>query len=150
MPMQVIRIIRELSDSGPSSSGTSAHIFCEDTSQTSLATWEPNTDICESEDQVIIRLELAGVARNDISVKLKNGKLLISGVRRENRPQEHIYFHRLEIHYGQFLKIISIPESIEHNDIEAHFQEGILEVIISKKSQVIEIPIAVEVNLNEE
>ncbi len=148
MPMHIIRIVRELSDSGPSSQGTNAHIFCEDTSQTSLATWEPNTDICESEDQVVIRIELAGVAREDISIKLKNGKLVISGVRRENRPEEQIYFHRLEIHYGQFLKVISIPESIEHNDIEAHFQEGILEVIISKKSQVIEIPIAVEVKSN--
>ncbi|NOY59625.1 MAG: Hsp20/alpha crystallin family protein [Calditrichaeota bacterium] len=148
MPMHVIRIVRELSDSG-SSSGTNAHIFCEETSQTNLATWEPNTDIFESEDQVIIRMELAGIARKDISVKLKNGKLLISGIRRENRPQKQVYFHRLDIHYGRFLKIISIPESIEHNDIEAHFQEGILEITISKTSQVIEIPIAVEINLSE-
>ena len=149
MSMHVIRIVRELSDSGPSSPGTNAQIFCEDTSQINLATWEPNTDICESEDQVFIRIELAGVARDDISAKLKNGKLLISGVRRENRPQKQIYFHQLEIHYGQFLKIISIPESIEHNDIEAHFQEGILEITISKKSHVIEIPIAVEINSSE-
>ncbi len=149
MPMHVIRIVRELSDSGPSSPGTKTHIFCEDTSQTNLATWEPNTDICESEDHVVIRLELAGVARDDISAKLKNGKLLISGVRRENRPQEQIYFHRLEIHYGKFLQVISIPESLEHNDIEAHFQEGILEVVISKKSQAVEIPIAVGAKSNE-
>ena len=148
MPMHVIRIVRELSDSG-SSSGTNAHTFCEETSQTNLATWEPNTDIFESEDQIIIRIELAGIAREDISIKLKNGKLFISGVRRENRPQKQIYFHRLEIHYGQFLKTISIPESIEHNDIEAHFQEGILEITFSKKNQVIEIPIAVEINSSE-
>ena len=145
MAMHFIRVVRELTDTGTSNSYMERRILCATVDASNIPSWEPNTDIIESDEHVIIRMELAGVKREDISVKLKNGKLYIIGVRWEDKPQQGAIYHQLEIHYGQFVKVISLPESLEHNDISASFQEGILEIRISKESNVLEIPIAVEV-----
>jgi len=141
MPRQYIQISRELIDTvAPSRSSKSS--FCVEVSKNIASSWEPNTDIIESEKNVIIRLELAGVARKDLCVKVKNGKLTVIGKRRQGLPQMNLLFHQLEIHTGDFEKTISLPETMEHNDITAQLTEGILEIVISKESQVVEIPIS--------
>jgi HSP20 family protein len=145
MSLEFIRIIRELTDTG-SLPHVSSQTFCFSESEVSdLALWEPNTDIFESEEEVFIRIELAGVKREDLSVRLKSGKLCVLGIRKENRPDKQLHFHQLELNYGPFEKVILIPSDIEHNDISAHLVDGLLEIVISKTSRVIEIPIAEEI-----
>ncbi|NLP09365.1 Hsp20/alpha crystallin family protein [bacterium] len=144
MALHVIRVIRELADQGSPAMHRPRNFFCAEGDDARCSKWEPNTDIFECADHVIIRLELAGIQREAISILLKNGRLTISGLRKEKRPNETIYYHQLEIHYGLFRKVISIPEDIEHNDITAVLDDGLLEIKISKNSQVVEIPISVE------
>ena len=144
MALDIIRVVRERSDQGSRSIRQPRNFYCADEDEARCSKWEPNTDIFECEDQVVIRMELSGVPREAISIRLKNGRLEIMGVRRENRPDQPVYYHQLEIPYGPFLKVLSIPEEIEHNDMAAVFNEGLLEVRISKTSQVVEIPISVD------
>jgi HSP20 family protein len=112
--------------------------------------WEPNTDIVETETEVLIRVELAGVAKEDVSVKTKGGKLIISGNRKPQTSTSKLYFHQIEINCGDFIKIISLPPALEHNEISAGFQEGMLEVHISKEDKAVEIPIAISTNALED
>ena len=144
MTIHVIRVIRELTDTGSSSSHQKKQVLCSDVHSSHATHWKPNTDIYEEEDNVVIRIELAGVKREDISLLLKDGKLIITGERCENRNNAKVVYHQLEMNYGEFKRVILIPESIEHNDIEAIFKEGILYISISKKSDIIEIPIRIE------
>jgi len=144
MALDIIRVVRERSDQGSRSLRQPRNFYCADEEDARCSNWEPNTDIFECEDHVVIRMELSGVSRDAISIRLKNGRLEIMGVRRESRPDQPIYYHQLEIPYGPFLKVLSIPEEIEHNDIAAVLNEGLLEVKISKTSQVVEIPISVD------
>lgn len=141
MPLQVIHVIRELTDKcAPKGSRKISFVF-ENFDQTGGPTWEPPTDIFETEEHVYIRLEIAGVNRKDVCIKIKNSKLFISGWREPALPQQQIYYHQMEINGGNFIKMISLPEALEHNEISAHLHEGLLEIKISKKGQVIEIPI---------
>lgn len=142
MPVHIITVLRERSDGSPRESSQAENYFCKDIDNLSPGKWEPNTDIYESEAEVIIRAELAGVTKEDISVKVKNAKLHIAGVRRGYQGASDVYYHQLEVHCGEFGKIISLPESIAHNEIAASFQNGILEIHISKKDQSIEIPVS--------
>ena len=148
MPVHIITVLRELSDRSPGQTTPAANYFCKDIDNLPPGKWEPNTDIYESETEVIIRVELAGVAKEEISVKVKNAKLYISGVRRGYQNSPNVYYHQLEVHCGEFSKTISLPESIAHNEIAASFQNGILEINISKKDQSIEIPVRTNSNLN--
>jgi len=144
MPGQIINIIRELSDRVMKPQSDRRSTFCEEINPPGRIRWEPNTDIMESDEAVIIRCEVAGVQKDDICIKLAQGKLIIMGVRDDRRPARRVDYHRLEINYGHFAKIINIPESIEHNEINARLQDGLLDIYISKKSRVIEIPITMD------
>ena len=146
MSVHIVRIIRELSDRVMPISSAKRSTFCEDLNQLNKVSWEPNTDIMESVEGVLIRCEVAGVVRENICVKLTQGKLIITGVREDRRPAPDVNYHRLEINYGHFTKIIHIPESIEHNVISAQLQDGMLDIHISKSSQAVEIPITFDAN----
>ena len=144
MTIQIIRVIRELTDKGSMPGRKNRTMLCSDVHSDNLPTWTPHTDILEDEENVVIRIELAGIERENIILRLKEGKLYVTGYRQERRKELHTRYHQLEISYGDFVKVISIPESIEHNDIDAAFDNGILYITISKKSHVIEIPIQIE------
>ncbi|MBN2357592.1 Hsp20/alpha crystallin family protein [candidate division KSB1 bacterium] len=144
MPLQVIHIIRDMTDRGEHTASKVKSFCCSDTEAPLQVNWEPNTDIVECEDHVEIRMELAGVSRDQVGVFLKNGRLLVQGVRFEKKPQNPIYYHQLEWSYGSFAKIIPLPESIEHNDITATLDGGLLQIKISKESKVVEVPIISE------
>ncbi len=140
MTTHVIHVIREMTDRG-GPARKSLTYYCSDVKNPVYACWEPNADIFETEEEVHIALELAGVNRDEVCVQLKAGKLIISGVRREKRPEGKVNYHQLELNYGHFMKIISLPEAVEHNDIFASLRDGLLEIKISKKVNVIEIPV---------
>lgn len=140
MTLHVLHIIRDMSDRG-SAAQRRCPYSCPDIDPPMVSFWKPNTDIFESEGEVRIRIELAGVSRENISIELKNGKLIVSGIRLERRPEERICYHQLEQQYGHFMRIIALPEAVEHNEITAALEDGVLEVIISKDERAVEIPI---------
>jgi len=142
MPFQVIQVIRELTDYGGKPAARKRLFCCSEVEPPRQAAWEPNTDIVESDDDVEIRVELAGVGREQLYVQLKKGKLYVTGIREEKKTADKVYYHQLELPYGYFAKVIALPESIEHNDITAVLNDGLLEIRISKKSTVVEIPIS--------
>jgi HSP20 family protein len=141
MPLHLIHIIREFTDTGSSQSRVTQSLCSLSLKNSIAVAWEPNADIIETEECVVIRIEIAGIAKTDLTVKLGNGTLTIFGTRKEKKVSDKFYYHQLEVPYGPFLKEILIPEYLAHNDINAHLEEGILEIIISKKTQGIEIPL---------
>lgn len=134
-----IKIYREFTDRAGRQG--SRRLFCCPSSST--GPWEPNTDIFETPDTVYIVIEVPGVERSNLDLKMKNSILYINGFRKPARPEIDITYHQLEVHYGNFEKQIPLPESLEHNEINAQLSEGILEIQISKHSNAIEIPIRV-------
>lgn len=140
MPIHIVSIVREVSDRGGVAQPKRAY-YCSELEAPVCSCWKPNTDIFESQEVVRIRIELAGVPRENISILVKSGKLIISGDRPERRPEQRLYYHQLELNYGKFKRVIALPESIEHNDIQATLEEGVLEIKIAKNERAIEIPI---------
>lgn len=143
MTYHIIRVIRQRTDTGSVGSKRQQEIICFDTHASRPTCWKPNTDIFEEQDNVIIRVELAGVKRDHISLVVKSGKLVISGKRVEERSPK-VTYHQLEMPQGEFRRVISIPESIEHNEMDATFGDGILTIRISKRSDAVEVPILFE------
>lgn len=143
MAVHFIRVLRELTDKASKTIVTSEPYFYNDIDSGIVGSWEPNTDIFETNKEVIIRLELANVSRDHISIVVKEGKLHISGYREPIQIENQVYYHQMEIHFGDFRKIIALPEILEHSEITAVLHEGILDVRISKQSKPVEIPIVI-------
>ncbi len=90
----------------------------------------PPTDVYETEDKIVVRVELAGMHEGEFSVNFDQGLLQISGVRPEI-PEKRA-FHQMEIHFGEFLTEVEILIPINVEKIEAVYQDGFLRVNLPK------------------
>ena len=111
------------------------HLFCPKDSARSASTrkWHPLVDIIEAEDKIIIKVDLAGVEKNDINISLDRNCLTISGTRKEIVPPQVKCYHQMEINYGEFERILPLKQGVEKNSIEAKFGNGFLTIIIHDK-----------------
>jgi HSP20 family protein len=100
----------------------------EDQRRTHATAWVPTADIFARGGDLIIRCELAGVAREDVEVSLSGGVLTIDGERR-GEPEGASYYAR-ERHYGRFRRTMNLPEGIDGSRISADFENGLLEVTV--------------------
>jgi len=98
-----------------------------------VAGWTPEADMYETDDSIILVVNLAGVAKEDIEVSYYDGYLRIAGKRMlafpSGRPIRH---HQLEIGSGIFERIFRIPCSINQEAIEAVLRDGLLTVQMAK------------------
>lgn len=94
--------------------------------------WQPLTDIYETDDAFVVKMELAGVRKEDVKLRLEGEKLYVSGVRRE-QPDENVKaYHQVEINYGRFERVILLRAAISPDATSACFEEGLLKITIPK------------------
>ena len=92
--------------------------------------WTPPTDLFETEEAMVVKVEAAGMAEDDFSVTFAEGRLQITGIRRE--PSEKMGYHQMEICYGRFVTEVVVDRSIEKDEISATYSNGFLRVVMPK------------------
>ena len=108
--------------------------------------WVPTTDIYAAGEDLVIRCELAGVARDNLDITLSGGVLTISG-ERTDRPEDVAYYAH-ERHYGHFRRSMTLPEGTKEDDLDATFKDGMLEVLV-RGGAVTRGPSRIEIDTNE-
>jgi HSP20 family protein len=109
--------------------------------------WEPAVDVYQSEDEIVILIELAGVRREDIEIALNNNTLTIRGERKENVDLgKRRSYYQMEINKGRFEREISLPVPVDREKSQASFDNGLLEIKLPRVSreQVFQMRIIVE------
>jgi HSP20 family protein len=105
---------------------TRAHIWC------------PPTDVFETEDEVVVRVEIAGMKEEDFSISLSGRELLIRGVR--PNVEERKAYHRMEIFFGEFMSKVELPGPVLVDRVQAHYKSGFLRIVLPKqKAQKIHV-----------
>lgn len=94
--------------------------------------WVPCVDISEKQDEIMIAVELPGVAKKDINILLHSNRIEISGLKKENLPQGKIKYHRLEREYGTFRRYIFLSSIVIPERAKASLENGILYVVLKK------------------
>lgn len=89
-------------------------------------------DVEETEDAYVIDLDLPGVEKSDINIEMVGRRLIVSGVRKE-KERTGILRHRARP-VGEFRHEILLPGEIDPDQIAARFNDGVLEIRISKAS----------------
>ena len=92
--------------------------------------WRPPTDVYETEDNVIVKAEVAGMSEEDFTISLSNRSLQISGVRRD--PDCKLAYQQLEIPYGHFYTEVFLPYAVAYDEIRATYESGFLTVVLPK------------------
>jgi HSP20 family protein len=100
-----------------------------------LRRWHPAMDLVETEAHFVLRADLPGVAENDVKVELEDNVLTISGERRHEQEGKKGGYYRIERATGTFGRTLTLPEGVDPDAVEAHFDKGVLEVRIPKPEQ---------------
>ncbi len=95
--------------------------------------WSPPTDVYETEDTYIVRMEIAGMREDDFEVTLENDTLLISGSRAD-LPERRAY-HQMEIRFGKFATAIGVPGPVNVEKALAEYKDGFLTIVLPKSKQ---------------
>lgn len=101
--------------------------------------WQPATDIYETDDRIVMLIEIAGIKENDLTLTASQNYLLIQGVR--NPPYDSPRsIHQMEILYGEFSVELQFSIPVDYERIEAVYQQGFLRITLPK-SQPRNIPL---------
>ena len=99
-----------------------------------MAGWHPPADVCESETEVRLFVEIAGMAPDSIDVKVEKNRLILRGERRRPHAPEQTY-HQTEILMGPFHRSFALQAEIDSEGVEANYNQGILEIVLPKKRE---------------
>jgi HSP20 family protein len=103
--------------------------FLHDIGRGSLS---PSVDVFEAGGNIVIKADLPGLTKNDITVKLINNTLEISGEKKTEEKIDTRDYLKLERGYGKFSRTLRLPEGLDAEKVTARFDEGVLEVSIPK------------------
>ena len=95
-----------------------------------LDTMRVPMDVYSKGDDMFVRMELPGIKAEDVDITLTEHVLTISGKREEDKEIKEDDYYRRERTYGGFERNLPLPEKVSEKDIEAVFEEGVLEMKI--------------------
>ena len=96
--------------------------------------WTPPVDIYETADHYVVTAEVPGLSREDIDIRLHDGRLTLRGTRRAAGHVRCEQYHRVERGHGTFLRTFALPLAIDVDAIKADLREGVLTVTVPKAS----------------
>jgi len=111
-----------------------------------LSGWTPALDLFEDKDNVIVRVEVPGMKKEDIEVSLHEGNLSISGERKYEEKKEEAEVYRAERFFGRFQRTVSLPSVVESGKVKAQYQDGILTITLPKAEEA--KPKHIDVNIS--
>lgn len=109
--------------------------FFNDAVATRRETFAPSIDISETENQYVIDVEIPGMDKKDIDLNVEKNTLTISGEREFRHEEDGKKFHRVESHYGKFSRSFSLPDNADLENINATYNNGILNITVDKSEQ---------------
>jgi HSP20 family protein len=100
-----------------------------------MAIWSPAIDMLEKNDHLVIKAELPGIEKKDISLDLKEGVLTLKGERKHENEVQDGNFYRREMSYGKFQRSFRLPADVDPEKITAELENGLLTIEVPKPEQ---------------
>jgi HSP20 family protein len=97
--------------------------------------WVPAMDLVETDDHLVLRVDLPGLDRDDVKIEIKDGVLTVAGERKAEHEERKDGYHRVERAYGGFARSLSLPQGVDADQVHAEFEKGVLEVRIPKPAE---------------
>ena len=111
--------------------------FTEPTGKDQLTSgsFVPAVDVYEDEQNLILKLEVAGLNDEDVNVSVENNTLTVQGERKFEKEEKEENFHRIERRYGSFIRTFKLPNTVDSEKVEASYDKGILKITLAKRAE---------------
>ena len=104
--------------------------------QLAPAAWIPAVDIYETAEQdVVVKVDLPDMKRENIKVTFENNVLSVEGQRELTPSVERDRFHHLERGHGQFRRSFTLPATVDASRVDANYQDGVLTVKLPRRDE---------------
>ena len=113
------------------------HDFFEDSDflAPSLKEFAPPLDLAESEEAIVVKLEVPGIDPKSLDISILGDSLYVKGEKKTEKEEKGKTWHRVERSYGAFCRQVSLPSSVDPNRIEAQTKDGLLTITLPKVEQ---------------
>jgi len=95
-----------------------------------LGTWAPDVEVSERDGNLMVSADLPGIRKEDIDIELQDDALILRGHRNEEHEEKRGNVSYSERSYGSFVRTVALPSAVKPDDIDATFQNGVLQVTL--------------------
>ena len=89
-------------------------------------TWRPAADLYRTRDGWVLKLELAGVKMDDVSVSASGSGITVTGIRRDQLAEQNCCHYSMEISYSRFERTVHLPCDVSSAALDLRYENGIL------------------------
>jgi len=95
----------------------------------------PAIDVAEEKDSFLVKADLPGLSKDDVSVTLQDNYLTIKGEKKHETETKEADYYRQERFSGSFSRMIELPSTVDARKIDAQFKDGVLHVRLPKAEE---------------
>ncbi|HUE81336.1 MAG TPA: Hsp20/alpha crystallin family protein [Pyrinomonadaceae bacterium] len=101
-----------------------------DASSGAWGLWYPEVEVLEREGKLVVRADLPGLNKEDVTLEVTDNAIIIEGERRSEQEESREGYFRSERRYGKFRRAIPLAEGVDAENAEATFRNGVLEIAL--------------------
>ena len=95
-----------------------------------ISDWAPAIEQFQRGNELVVRADVPGLSREDLSVEIADDTLTIRGERKFDHEEEREGVFRSERSYGSFCRVVPLPEGSVADSAKATFKNGVLEIVM--------------------
>jgi HSP20 family protein len=95
----------------------------------------PPVDVFEDEHNIVVTAELPGIEEKDLNISVENNVLTITGERKMEKEEKKENFQRVERRYGRFTRSFTLPPTVDPENVNAEFNNGVLKLTLMKREE---------------
>src|ERR1700737_4680629 len=99
------------------------------------SSFAPAVDVYEDEHKITLKIEVPGIDEKDIDVRVENNTLTVHGERKFEKEEKEENYRRVERQYGSFTRTFTLPSTVDHENVQADYDKGVLKIKLAKKAE---------------
>jgi len=123
--------------------------FGSEGQELSSRAWAPAVDVYETEQNLVVKAELAGIDPKDVDIRVENHTLFIHGERKAEKDVKEGLYHRVERSYGAFSRSFTLPATVSTENVTADYKDGVLTIALAKREEAKPKTIKIQVSGSE-
>ncbi len=100
-----------------------------------LWNWNPAVDVFDDDETIVVKAELPGVDKDQITVDVQGRILTLKGERSSDQEAKEKNYYRRERTYGRFERSFTLPAEVDPDAIKAEYKDGVLKVMVPKPEE---------------